>query len=107
MNDLFDLKGDYHDYCATPIGKKSYQFDQQNPHVYQMFKRFAGEARSRGYQQYSANGIFERMRWETSMVSGDVEFKMNNNLRAYYARKLMHEESIFKGFFSIKGGVNV
>lgn len=90
-------------YCQTAVGRKSHEFDRENPHVFEMFERFAKEARNRGHQRYSANGIFERMRWETHMTSNDNDFKLSNNLRAYYARKLMASDETFVGFFTVKG----
>jgi hypothetical protein len=63
------------------------EFDAANPHVWELFERFAFEAIEAGHETLSASLICERIRWETTVVTTDTEFKLNNNHRAYYARK--------------------
>jgi hypothetical protein len=64
------------------------RFDQENPSIWTLFTRFAYDAANAGYATLSANFIFERIRWETTVVTRSTdEFKLNNNHRAYYARK--------------------
>lgn len=68
------------------------KFDRENPEIWKMFCRFAGEAMAAGHTVLSANFIFERIRWETTVVTSSPEgFKVNNNHRAYYARKFNAE----------------
>ena len=74
------------------------QYHEANPHIYIAFKRFAFEAINAGRHYLGAGFVVERMRWET-MISGDDEFKLNNNYRAYYARLFMDEYPDNKGFF--------
>ena len=104
FNRNYQYLNDYEDYCTTNIGVKAIRFDQENPHIYVMFKELANEAKRAGYGKYSANGIFEVMRWKRSIESNDKFFKMNNNYRAYYARKLMAEVKAFEGFFEVRKG---
>lgn len=73
-----------------------------NPHVYDLFYKFAKEALNRGYKNYSANAIFERIRWYIDVETEGDQFKVNNNYRPYYARKLMEDEPIFQDFFRIR-----
>lgn len=68
-------------------------YDRQNPHVYEMFDRFAREALDAGRKVLSAYLIFERIRWETQIVTQGDPFKVNNNYRPYYARKWMRENN--------------
>jgi hypothetical protein len=67
-----------------------------------LFKKYAKEAKNRGYKNYSANGIFEIIRWDTG-ISGTGKFKINDHFRPDYARKMMEEYPEFKDFFRIKG----
>jgi hypothetical protein len=67
------------------------KYHETNPQVYAMFKRFAFEAINVGYKILSANFIFERMRWETMVVTQGDCYKVNNNYRAYYARMFMDD----------------
>ena len=60
-------------------------FHNANPHVYELFEKFTFDVIRRGYSNYSANAIFERIRWHTE-IETDGEFKLSNNHRAYYAR---------------------
>ena len=67
-------------------------FHNEHPEVWDYFVRFALEARRAGYEHYSAYAIFERIRWELNVVRGynpETEFKLNNNHRPFYARRLM------------------
>ena len=67
------------------------RFHKENPHVYEMFKRFAFDAIEAKLKTLSANFIFERIRWETDVVTKGDQFKLNNNYRAYYARMFMDQ----------------
>lgn len=67
------------------------KYHEANPHVYEMFKRFAWEAIQAGRKTLSAKFIFERIRWETEVSAKGDEFKVNNNYHSYYARHFMAE----------------
>ena len=75
------------------------KFHQANPRVWTSFKRFALEAVMSGRPYYSANAIYERIRWyeEIETKSGDV--KLNNNHKAYYARLFHIALPQYAGFF--------
>lgn len=45
------------------------QYHNENPHIWEAFVRFAKEAKQRGFKKYSANGIFELIRWEMKAKS--------------------------------------
>jgi hypothetical protein len=81
-------------------------YDRANPQVYHEFKKFALELRRAGRKRASAALIFERIRWYTlvegKQESGLPKFKMNNNYRAFYARKLAAEMPEFVGFFETR-----
>lgn len=75
-------------------------FDENNPHVYRLFVRFAKEAIARGRRNLSVALIVERIRWETMVTTQAPDgFKINNNFRAAYARKFEQDHPEFKGFF--------
>jgi hypothetical protein len=99
------VRGHYTDPVGDPMSDdliKSFQaFDAENPRVYDLFVRFAHEARNAGYQHFSAHGILHRIRWETGVVTRDAtaDWKVNNNYSAFYARKLVADDPRFKGFF--------
>ena len=74
------------------------QYDKENPHIYDLFKKYTFEAIEKGFSHYSAKGIFEQIRWHTKTRGKDT-FKVNNNFHADYGRKFMEEFENYKGFF--------
>lgn len=76
-------------------------YDEENPQIWEEFKKRSFQAKKRGFKNYSANGIFEIIRWHSSTGSDDV-FKLNNIYRADYARKMMREFPEFEGFFRVR-----
>ena len=77
------------------------KYDVENPQVWSQFKRFAFEAKEKGFNNYSAKGIFELIRWYTG-VKGTGNYKLCNNYTPDYARKMMREHPEFEGFFRVK-----
>ena len=77
-------------------------YDEANPRIYRLFHRFARETLDRGYKKYSANAIFERIRWYVNIETTGDSFKINNNYRPYYARKLMGDRQEFSSFFRVR-----
>lgn len=75
-------------------------FSRDNPDVWRLFCGFTFDRINRGFKNYSANAIFERIRWEKD-VGGDgvAIFKLNNNYRAFYARAFMRKYPEHNGFF--------
>ena len=64
---------------------------------------FTFDVINRGYNNYSINSVFERIRWHTDIETKcEREFKLSNNHRAYYARYFMHLHPKHDGFFRTK-----
>ena len=74
------------------------EYDESNPHVWELFKQFTRDAYKAGHGRFSAQAIIERIRWKTS-VETRGEFKINNDFAACYARKFHHENPHLDGFF--------
>lgn len=76
-------------------------FHKANPKVWELFDKFTRDRINRGFKNYSVNGIFERIRWETAQAKpGDESgFKLNNNYRPFYARAWMELNPDHDGFF--------
>jgi hypothetical protein len=77
------------------------KYDEENPRIWIEFIKYSKEAKTKGFQNYSAKGIFEIIRWNTT-AKGNDSFKLNNNYHADYARKMMKEYPEFDGFFRIR-----
>ena len=89
---------------ADELEEAAKKFHLSNPNVWALYVRFTREMSERGFSNYSANAIFERIRWETDTVGEDGKstFKVNNNHRPYYARWYMNRFPEHKGFFRIR-----
>jgi hypothetical protein len=77
------------------------KYDEENPQIWEAFKKFSLQARAKRFKNYSAKGIFEIIRWHTD-TEGNDHFKLNNNYHADYARKMMKEHPEFEGFFRVR-----
>jgi len=79
------------------------EFTKDNPDVWRLFCDFTFDRINKGFKNYSANAIFERIRWEKD-IGGDgvAQFKLNNNYRAFYARAFMRKYPEHNGFFRIR-----
>ncbi len=81
------------------LERKFWAYHNQNPHVFELFERFAKEA-ARLHGHYGAKAIFERVRWHMDVETVDAEeFKLNNNYTSRYARLFMLKNPGFDGFF--------
>lgn len=76
-------------------------YHRDNPQIYTMFKQFAFEAINAGVTRLSSKAIVERLRWQT-MIRGNDEFKINNNVTPYYARLFNQEYPQHEGFFATR-----
>lgn len=82
------------------IELKFWTFHFANPHVYELFKKYAEDVLHAGYEHYGIKAIFERVRWHMDIdTEGGEGFKLNNNYTSRYARLLSQEDKRFCGFF--------
>lgn len=82
------------------------RFHGRNPHIFELFVRFAREQLDAGRKYYSIRAIEERIRRETRVVTEDEDgFKLNTNFNAFYSRMIMETYPEFKDFFRTKGSV--
>lgn len=90
------------------IDEQAEAFHKKNPNVSILFVRFTNEVINRGFSNYSVNAIFERIRWETDEADHDGKstFKLNNNYRAWYARKFMERYPEHEGFFRTRSRIS-
>jgi hypothetical protein len=86
----------------TPLRQAFEDFDQANPHIWELFMQFACEVRVH-HSHFSADAVLHRIRWEVATTTTEYEagsYKINNNYSAFYARKLMAADpEDFAGFF--------
>lgn len=75
------------------------QYHNECPQIYVEFKRLAFQLINRGYVRLGAKQIFEVIRWQT-MVSGNDQYKLNNNFTSDYARMFELDHPIYVGYFT-------
>jgi len=88
-----------------PLVRTFRQFHQANPHVYTKLRELALQLKRKGRERYSIVWLFEVVRWHTAINTTDQDYKLNNNLRPWYARLLMHREPELVDFFRTRSSV--
>ena len=78
-------------------------FHQKNSEVYELFKTFTFRAINAGHNKLSSEMIINRIRWETSIDTTDVDYKINNDYKPFYSRMFMNEYPQYKNFFATRG----
>jgi hypothetical protein len=85
------------------MNKTFNQYHEENPEIYQEFKRITFRLIDSGRDYYGAKGIIEIIRFNT--ITGaegykqNREFKINNNFAPDYARKFMNDYPLYNEFF--------
>jgi len=79
--------------------KECQRFHRAHPEVWTLFVSFAFEKIRLGYTHYGVGAVIERVRWETSGGASRPDFKINNNFRAFYARRFAKVFPEHKDFF--------
>jgi hypothetical protein len=76
-------------------------FHARHPEVWGLFVQFTIEKINQGFKNYSARGIFHRIRWETDQPNymEGCEFKLNDHYSPFYARRFMRMYPQHDGFF--------
>jgi hypothetical protein len=74
-------------------------YHRANPRVYELICGYAAMAIKAGHRQYAIATIWERIRWEYTVITSDIHFKMPNNHRAYYSRLWLKDHPQYVGFF--------
>jgi hypothetical protein len=77
------------------------QYHHDNPGVYEAFKKYTFEAIGKGFKHISSDFILHIVRWHTP-VTGDDDFKINNNYTPFYARLFMNEHPQYEGLFRLR-----
>lgn len=78
------------------------RWHQDNPMIWKYFERFAFEAVHRGRRKISHWLIVNRIRWEVSIVTTGADFKISNDMIAFYARLWRAKHSQHRDLFNVK-----
>lgn len=75
-------------------------FHANNPHIYELVKKYTFEVIATGRDRFSMTSIFERIRWHTNVeTTGGEQFKLCQNYIPYYSRMFMRDFPEHDGFF--------
>ena len=73
---------------------------RRNPLIWEYFEKFALEIAYSGREYYSAQAVYNRIRWHVDIeVDRDVDFRMKSGHIAYYSRMFHVVHPEYDGFF--------
>lgn len=83
--------------------QRAAEFHVENPDVYRLLVHYARQAQGYGRTRIGIELLWNRMRWDYMVTTqhGD-DFKLNQNYKAWYARRIMEREPDLKGIFEIR-----
>ena len=87
--------------------EKFIRFHNRNPHVYQLFNKYASEAYVAGNKKFSHWLIMNRIRWDSLVKTDGDKYKIPNEHIAFYARLWVKRnpkttERLGHDFFTLK-----
>lgn len=74
---------------AKPFSVRQAEFDRwhaNNPAIWEYFQRFSFDALRSGHKRISHWLIINRIRWEVFLITTGSDYKISNNMIAFYAR---------------------
>ena len=78
------------------------RYDLEHPEIWRQFQAITFDLIRRKIEHYGAKAVFEVIRFRRIRHYGEREFKVNNNLTAYYARKFVQLHPEHKDFFEFR-----
>lgn len=103
-DEAVDLQAGEHWAENAPLAQAFREFDLANPHVYIELRKLCRVWRERrGDTKLGIGMLWEVMRWNLTLRTETGEpFKLNNNHRSFYARKLMAHEPDLRDVFDTR-----
>ena len=87
----------------TTIAERFAAWLERTPEAFDEFVRIARQLKARGFERYSADGVFHILRWERLVSGVDAEgWKMNNVFASRMSRKVMDDCPDLAGFFETR-----
>jgi hypothetical protein len=75
------------------------EYDQENPHIWELFKKNTLSAIYNGFKRFGSKAIFEVIRYNEAVKTGSDGFKVNNSYTPDYVDKFEEQYPHFRGFF--------
>jgi hypothetical protein len=93
----------YHWAFEDRIERDFREFHLAHPEVYNQLVQLARTWQSNGTAKLGIATLFEVLRWNSHLNPDHTGgYKLNNNYRALYARKIMEQEPDLNGLFEIR-----
>lgn len=91
-------------FASDHIEEAFREFHNAHPYVYDALVRLARQWKSAGHAKLGIATLYERLRWEwhVSGLKDNEGYKLNNNYKALYARKIMAEHPDLNGLFNLR-----
>jgi hypothetical protein len=86
----------------VPLARRFELFDEANPQVYATLVELTRRLAAKGAKRVGISMIWETMRYLHWMKSAGDPFKLNNDYRSRYARKIMETEPDLAGIFETR-----
>lgn len=74
---------------------------RENPEAMRLFRKFAGQMLA-AERRFGIGQLTERVRWECAVKTRGEPFKINNNFRAYIARRLIREDRRYASLIEVR-----
>lgn len=97
-----DSADDIYSDLAPHVVTKFLHFHALNPHILDLFLRYARQAKASGRKRYGIACVTERVRWHVSVETQGDDFKINNNLKSCYARLMMSMDPNLIDLFQVR-----
>lgn len=82
--------------------EKWWNWASKNPHVWQLFCKYAFEMIAAGKKKGSAWDVINRIRWHEEIETKGGEFKISNDFIGWYARMFIKKYPQHANLFTIK-----
>ncbi len=88
----------------TPASREFLRFHRENEEVYKTLVELAREfVLATGKRRLGVSFLWDRARWDLQIqTGGSRDFRLNDHLRAYYARVIMFLEDDLHGVFELR-----
>lgn len=84
------------------IEERCADFDRDHPEVYAEIERLALDAFARGRRRLGIGQLVEVARWNLSTTARDDGYKLNNDFRSRWVRRLIADHPEFKDAFELR-----
>jgi hypothetical protein len=84
------------------IQERFEDFHEKNPHVYYQLVNLTNQAYNKGRKKIGIGMLFEVLRWNNFIHTDHKDYKMCNDYRSRYARKIMADCPHLGNMFNLR-----